>query len=132
MAWSNRDVPLLKEVDFTQASAVQNTWYTIADLTNVLFHACTYTVETNNETLEVRVTGDIAFTVSNQVVVAGTGYNAVLVTSWGGYCYITADANAQYLSLNNLPFRHFKIEIRKTTAAGANSDLRATLCYSQF
>lgn len=116
----------------TQAAPVQNTWYTILDTTtNFEGYIATIKVETADETLEVR------WTIDGQVI---TKTNAC---TFGTTYYVFLDATSTQLGLTitstnwnmgmraTLQARSMKVELRKTTAAGAG-DLKGQVTYSKW
>lgn len=123
--------------NLTQAAAVQNTWYTILDTTyHIDVYQLAIRMATAGETLEVRIT-------LNGVAITSVGFAAVADTSY--WMSFKADPTSSTISLINgsagqtylmqgfyapQPCRSVKIEIRKTTAAGANT-LYGTVVYGQ-
>jgi len=113
-----------------QAAAIQDQWYTVLDTTrNVRIYVFYARMDTADETIEGRITVDgqtILVTAIN--LTAGTTY----------FARRAADPTAETLYWDNVmtqketPFllegRSILIEIRKTTAAGANN-LRALVAY---
>lgn len=105
-----------------QAAADQDTWYTILDTTyNARLYSVAIMMATANEDLEVRVIIDgNTLTGAQAGAVAGTWYWAYLdlantdalaiLTEWGTVCY-RGEA---------LEGRSVQVQLRKTTANGAN------------
>lgn len=118
-------VPLMKEPEVVQQALTQNTWYTVCDLSNVEIADINVVQSTANEDLELRITDDVGVsTVISWTAVAGTEYAIYR------YANVTGAVGARYgqgttlFSTYGFPMvksRVFKVEIRKTTAAGANA-----------
>jgi len=118
----------------TQVNPVQNTWYTILDTTlNAKIYFVRESIATTVEDIEVR------FTVDGQVFACAGGITQIVDT--GYYWFLANDGVYSYNSsnsvmLNNtgsqetMEFRSVKVEIRKTTNAGAGT-LTARLRYSK-
>ena len=104
---------------FSQAGAVQNTWYTALDTINVRIYAGYLLCTVANETLEIRLTLDgQAPVTTSQAAVAGTPYyfnfgtaNDLALTS------VWLSVVKAFL----VEARHLKIEVRKTTNTGASA-----------
>lgn len=119
-----------------QAAPVQDTWYTILN-TNTkrdckIIRIATR-VETANETLQIRVTID-------GVAVSSASLNATFGTMYSWWKAIWTDAQTETWYYGNIsavtaPYiaegRSVKVEMRKTTAAGAGN-LRGAVLYSQW
>jgi hypothetical protein len=110
--------------------AVQNTWYTLAELYNVRVLDLTVECTVANETIEVRWTIDNKTNTRSTAMNFGTFYTA----SWN------SDATGETLVFDNtgqkarsflFEGRHVKIEIRKTTATGA-SHIVASMPYNKW
>lgn len=114
----------------SQANPVQNTWYTILNTTLMVkcWSIIGY-VATTGETIEVRATIDGQVLTGSQAAVAGTPYG------W----YKDPLSSALYTDTNYAsqfvmcPFecKSLKVEIRKTTAAGAGN-LNGRVTYSRW
>jgi hypothetical protein len=105
-----------------QAAPVQNTWYTILDTTlNAQLAVVPFHVADTGETVEVRCTVDGQVYVASQIAVAGTEYWVVRSSYAGAGCSITSSSSS--FGGSSAPFlcRSAKVEIRKTTAAGAGN-----------
>lgn len=122
------------KVTFSQASPVQNTWYTVADLKNVeVLTPLLFQVTATGETLEIKVTIDgivSSATGDSQVAVAGTQYIGHLGSSYDGGLYWTIDSIQARLGVEAFKAKAIKYEIRKTTAAGGGT-INAGLLYKQ-
>jgi len=117
-----------------QAAPVQDTWYTILDTTrNVRIVYGRFMVATTNETLEVRITVDGQVLVSSALAAtADTSYYLNhTVDFWN-----PNDTGFTLAATNNLlafvlEGRSIKIDMRKTTAAGAGN-LVARVRYAKW
>lgn len=117
-----------------QAAPVQNTWYTILNTThNIQVLVIAVNIEDTNEDLEVQVTVD-------GETIAGYGVTATHSTSYYAYFLPSAISGIDQLSLANtsanikhplLTGKSVKIEVRKTTAAGAGN-LTGIVIYEQL
>lgn len=115
---------LQAEAVLNQAGAVQNTWYTILDTTlNARIVRLNVACTVANETVQVRLTVDGQTITSNDALTAGTTYNIVWVeNAAAGTVNLTVTTTAATMSTSFLiEGRSIKIEIRKTTAAGASA-----------
>lgn len=119
---------LFRIINFTQAAAVQNTWYTAADLKNVKLRALAIGCTGFNETLECKITID-GYTISISAGGACTAAQWLELThirfSAPGTPTLLFAATAANVDFNYtdhiIEARSLKIEIRKTTAAGASA-----------
>jgi len=115
-----------------QAAPVQNTWYTVLDTTlNVIVYTISVRVETTGETLEARITADGNVYTTSIAAVAATTYWIIaqhpepnLPVTASDYSGVSCAA--QYFT--HIEARSIKVEVRKTTAAGAGN-LRARVNY---
>lgn len=112
-----------EEVTLNQAAPVQNTYYTILDTTeNCRVYSCVVRVDTTGENLQVRVTVDgQVFTSPSTGVGANTDFMVALgptTTAGQAYKIMTAATNWGAFIIEG---RSVKIEVRKTTAAGAGN-----------
>lgn len=125
--------PTYKELAFTQAGAVQNTWYTAFSGSNVEFAALGIGITVADETVEVRITLDgVAVDVAAGVALAfaGNKFTSCLATPLAitsGAAILTLGAAAATLvapSVNPhtwIKGRTIMIQARKTTAGGASA-----------
>ena len=114
-------VPKLQPVAvLQQAAAVQNTWYTVLDTTkNCRLINVVMTMQTANEDLELRLTIDGVVWVGGQAnAVAGTDY-LCFISYYGAALNITTTDYSIYRAFL-IEGRSVKVEIRKTSANGAN------------
>lgn len=112
------------DAELNQAAPVQNTWYTILEQSNCRLYRVAVNIEDTNETLEVR------FTVDDQTT---TPVGVACNHSTTYHVYISADAINRNILTNldtsaaNIRFafliegKNVKVEVRKTTAAGAGN-----------
>jgi hypothetical protein len=136
-------VPTYTLLNFQQDNAVQNTWYTAATLRNVEFTTLAMGPTTNNETLEMRITiegvvwniaAGIAITAAQWSVITALNLGAIPTVTFTGSA-TTATIAVNSTSVNYIPWlrgRLIKIEVRKTTAQGANSSLRVIGQYGKY
>lgn len=112
--------PTWKEAKIDQAAPVQNTWYTVLDTTkDLVLYDMSERVNVADETLECRVTIDGTIYTSSTAAVAGTYYVAhFYMRSAGGYLSFGAGENNKAFLFQG---RSIKVEVRKTTAAGAGN-----------
>ena len=105
-----------------QAAAVQNTWYTILDTAaNIRIYQITALIVTAGETIAIKITID------GNVLTATQAQDADAVYYWG----LDADASDALQAVKAtqtaptisgyLEGKSVKVEMRKTTAAGANT-----------
>ncbi len=134
-----------KVEDFTQAGAVQNTWYTVIDKRNAEVSAIAVGITVANETVEIRLTIDgSAMTSAAGVALAfaGNAWSLVqstvtLETGTPVLSYAAAAATATVTdNADGGPIlwakgQSVKVEIRKTSAGGASA-LRCVVMYSVF
>jgi len=124
--------PAFLPLSFTQAGAVQNTWYTAFSGTNVSFNALGIGITVANETVEAQVTvdGTIIAVAAGAALLFGSNKftsvlaNALVLTT--GVPVITLGTPAATLVAPQVPDswlkgRAVKIEVRKTTAGGASA-----------
>jgi len=116
----------------SQAAPVQNDWYVLLDTTrNCVVYGIEAGVATTDETLECRVTIDgQVLTGGLAPATAGTPY-FILKTAESASLIWTATifaVNQRYLGLMG---RSVKIEVRKTTAAGAGT-ITARVQYARW
>lgn len=112
-------------------AAVQNTWYTVIDTTlRGLLHKVGMAMQTAAENLEMKLTIDgVEYNGAQAAAVAGTNYLP------GAYVLDETGAPRLYfqtvltISPLNLPFETLKVEVRKTSANGANN-LNGWVIYS--
>lgn len=139
---AGRHNPTLGVVNFTQPGAVQNTWYTVLDDSNIDVYGIGFGITVANETVALRVTvdGNVFIDAGGAVLLfAGNAWanllSTLVVTSGvpvlnysasGAICYI---CNTQGWPMW-LRGRTVRIEIRKTTNGGASA-LRCILVYGK-
>jgi len=115
------------------AALTQNTWYTVLDTKkNVRIWQIVFNQDTAQETIEVKITDDVGSETKAQVAAAGTDYHiklSSLGTSSERY-RISSGEVALYRAFL-VESRSFKVEIRKTTAAGANNT-NCKVTWSQY
>jgi hypothetical protein len=124
--------PTLKNLDFTQAGAVQNTWYTAFSGTNIQHFAMLGVgITVANETVELRITIDgvvysqaagIALLFATTMLYDVLGLRTVGLGM--DYIYIGAAATSLLPNgtvQNYLRGQNVKVEVRKTTAGGASA-----------
>lgn len=118
-----------------QAAAVQNTWYTVCNLTGDLeIDELIAEMDTAAETIECRLTIDgINPTTASQAALADTMYHVIIQLELNNsfYSYFTTDRVPPQTNQQSIKCRAFKMEIRKTTALGANT-LRGTVLYHRW
>lgn len=124
-------VPKYKEINFSQAGAVQNTWYTALEGSNIEVLAFAVGCTVANETCEVRFTVDgtsIASAAGVALTAAGNCYSnmpATAVYTTGTAVITQGAANAAVTSLDSgIPWLrgvNVKVEVRKSTAGGASA-----------
>jgi hypothetical protein len=123
-------IPFFRQnVYTTPNAAVQNTWYTVADLRNVTVLGAHFACTVANETLEVETVIDGATFVQVQIAVFNTDYSNGLNSDYTGL-YANA-VRPYYDGQLNIMAKSVRIRIRKTTAGGA-SFLRHQLTYQQW
>jgi len=107
------------DATLTQAAPVNGTWYTILDTTkNALIYAIVAEVATTGETLEVKVTID------GQTYTGSVAHAADTAQFWFLNMEGAMNSNTSpYMAGIYAPLmgRSVKVEIRKTTAAGAGN-----------
>lgn len=119
------------DATLSQAAPVQNTWYTVLDTTkNVIVYGLGVSIGVANETIETR------FTIDGQVI-GTTGINCDFGDDYRALFRTIHDGNIELVKdpLNIPAFliqgRSVKIEVRKTTAAGAGT-LTARVIYGKY
>ena len=126
-------VPEVQANAVLNKAVVQNTWETVLDTTvNVRLIKFSFRMTTLAEDIEVRVTDDVGSEIIAQAAaVAGTDYSLSISLLGTGsttrYALSTTDYNHPF----TLESRSLKVEIRKTTANGANN-LQATCKYAKW
>jgi len=133
---SYKPFPLFRELNFTQAGAVQNTWYMALSGNNIELIALAVGVTVANETLGIRITIDGE--VFNGSVAVNLGeYSACGAlridnipdpTITMGATGATAELTSTGFGTSKLKGRIVTVEVRKTTAAGAS----AVLCKGYY
>lgn len=103
--------------------AEQNTWYTILDTTlNARIYAIQLKIATADETLEVRITSDGITRSGSAACTKDITYYVYLSGGTTNQNELTIGTSS-YGAFRNMPLeaRSVKVEVRKTTAAGANT-----------
>jgi hypothetical protein len=119
-------------VTLSQAAPVQNTWYTVLNTTNyVRIIGIGVGVLVANETVECRLTVDcVVLPVEGKSLTFGNDY-AVFLLPYSSTGLTTALCD-WYEGCKEKAFliegKNVKVEVRKTTAAGAG-DLKASVAY---
>ncbi len=125
--------PKFTALSFTQAGAVQNTWYTAFNGTNVAFSALGIGITVADETVEAQITIDgvvIPVTAGVALLFASNKFTNCLSTPLvltTGVPVLTLGAPAATLSAPAITPETWlkggtvKIEVRKTTAGGASA-----------
>ena len=125
-------VPAHKTDAKLSQAAAQNTWYTVLDTArNVRVIGILANMATTGEDISIRITIDGVVIEGSVSAVAGTTYFADAVQSFGGGGTILALSGSPILKAFLLEGRSVKIEIRKTTAAGAGT-LHCFVTYAQY
>ena len=105
-------------------AAVQNDWYEIVSGVNCRLSAVCFMMETLAEDIELRITveNESSFTLAQAAAVAGTWYNLVR-SPVGAYGYLIISGDASNTNGRSFigEYRNVKVELRKTTANGANT-----------
>lgn len=105
-----------------QANPVQNTYYTILDTTlNVRLHFIVIDVETANETLQVRLTIDGQTLLGSLACTFATAYYVYLDDTVAGTALLISANQISPGYSGDIQARSVKVEVRKTTAAGAGN-----------
>ena len=111
----------LPDVNFSQPAPVQNTWYTVLDTTpNYRLYFLSIQVTDTDETLEVRATIDGNVLQKAKAATIATIYYVRIHGASPDDLLIDAVENL-FAKSAPLDVRSVKIEIRKTTAAGAGT-----------
>lgn len=130
---SRGQAPKFTPLSFTQAAAVQNTWYTAYQGVDTVFFACGIGITVADETVEAQITIDgtvIPVTAGVALLFATNKFTNCLTTPLvltTGVPVLTLGAAAATLSAPAitpetwLKGKSVKIEVRKTTAGGASS-----------
>jgi hypothetical protein len=134
-------VPAQKLLDYTKAGAIQNQWYTAFEGRDVEFLCLAKGVTVANESIEFRITIDgnlwvqaaaTAVNAAEYSEVQGARYtNFPALNLLSGASTASVDVNTNTFPATFLRGRNVKIEIRKTTAAGASA-LRVVGVYGQW
>jgi hypothetical protein len=129
-----RYVPKLQAAAIkAQAAAVQNTYYTVLDTVyNVVLDYAVMRMETAAEDIETRFTIDgLVLSGTQGAAVAGTDYSVYIARSANGMTANVTTTTVQGMITSPLPCRSLKVEIRKTTANGANT-LKGCVIYHKW
>ena len=114
-----------------QANPVQNTWYTVLDTTkDVLLFSWFVMIATTDETIEVRMTIDGKVLTGSLALTAGSSYY-IYIDLRGNDSLLFSTTAAMAARNMALPARSIKLEVRKTTAAGAGT-LYSRACYGRW
>lgn len=123
-SFAHKEVALLD-----QAAPVQNTWYTVLDTVyNVKVFGMAIKVADTGETVEVKITVDGHTITGSGAANANTDYKVLINTLSTGNAIILS--SSALINANQLEGRSFKVEVRKTTAAGAGN-LLASVSHCQ-
>lgn len=106
-------------LNLQQAAPVQNQWYVVLEDKNVRLYHLTCQVADVGETLEAKLTVDGVEYSGSQAAVAGTGYYLTLSSTPNTLVFITTAYALDFYIF--IEARSVKLEIRKTTAAGAGT-----------
>lgn len=118
------------DITFQQLLPVMNTWYTILDTTMARIMAFVFRVTAVGETLQLRITIDGQVYIGTRAAAAGTGYWAIVdVVAFIAAVY-TSGAILVHRSMV-AEGRAVKLEMRKTTAAGAGN-LEAVVVWQRW
>ena len=114
--------PTYSVSSLAQAAAVQNTWYTLLNTTaDCYVYSVAIMMSTVQETLEVRYTIDgSVYTIAAGVVCAADTWFVGGVNVSTGLPYFEAAGNRVNWIRYDFCGRSVKVEVRKTTVAGAN------------
>lgn len=125
-----RICPVFTSLNFSQAGAVQNTWYNACNLQNVRIGTVSFGCTVANETLDVNFTIEgVLYARTGQACTAATNYYPFLNSTLAAGTAISIDTNQQTFAFRGDPeFRTFKVDIRKTTNAGGSA-LRYVMGY---
>src|SRR4030042_5199715 len=120
------------DIYLNQAAAVQNTWYTVLNTTkNCRLYTVWVRMATLAEDIELRITIDgKVLAVAQAAAVAGTKYFAIIDTN-GNLALILSTSTFNVGVYAPLEGRSVKVEVRKTSANGANN-LQALEIYSKW
>jgi len=120
------------DADLAQAAPVQNTWYTVLDTTpQARIQAIAVRVDSTGETVEVRLTIDGVTIEGSAALPADTTYYADVLTGLFSTTFVLTVTQQQTGRAFLIEGRNVKVEIRKTTAAGAGT-LRGRVCYGKW
>ena len=106
-------------VTFSQASPVQNTWYTVFEKNNCAIRASEFAVADTGEDIEVKMTIDGTARTGSATFGAAAIYN--LVPQEGGNPKLDNAPYPDYRGGFQWQGRSIKIEMRKTSAAGTGT-----------
>lgn len=116
--------PVIQEEGRVSQTLTQNVWYPVVDESGYcVVQAVNFSQAVANEDLEIRITTDDFTETVSYTAVAGTNYQLDIDTTTSAIVFKVASATS---GLRSWLFagRGVKVEVRKTTAAGAN----ATAC----
>lgn len=122
---------LQPDANLIQAAPVQNTWYTVLDTKkNVKIYGISMCILTTGETLEMRITIDGQPSTLSYACIADTDYSIYKLFAPNTTSFDVA--TGLYLACYTSPLeaKSVKVEIRKTTAAGAG-DLLGHVTYGK-
>lgn len=113
----------------SQATPVQNQWYTVLDTTvNARIIGMTGLIVTTGETLEMKITIDGVVVSGSQAATADTWYQFYPHLATANGLFATTSYTGQVAFL--FEGRSIKIEIRKTTANGTGN-LKSVVTYAK-
>ena len=133
-----RQNPKAKQLNYTQAAAVQNTWYTALKANDISISSLVIGCTVADETLQLRITVNDVVYISAGVAITATQWTTITtVTVHTAPPTLVMSASAASITLAaSLPFTEwFKghnvtVDARKTTATGASA-LRVICVYSE-
>ena len=118
------------DATLNQAAPVQNTWYTVLDTTNARVYSLMSLIAGIGETIEVRLTLDAQVYIGSQAQVANQYYPWYI---YGAFAALINAGPGAAIRINQYTFvegKIVRIEVRKTTAAGAGN-LQATIVWAR-
>lgn len=115
-------VPALKDAALSDVAMTQNIWVTVLEEKNVRVRLIAFKQDTAQEDLEVKITTENGIETLTQTAVAATPYFIMISYGADNTSNFTITATPAEITRQAFMFecRSLKIEIRKTTAAGAN------------
>ena len=131
MSHAYNTVLKLKKALLDQTAPVQNTWYTVLNTAAfVRLYSVVFRVNTTGENLEVKLTMD-GETVTHAIAAVADAHNyLILYMRYDGWQTLVTATATSGGTLMVYDVRSLKVEIRKTSAAGAGT-IRCGVAYSQ-